>query len=641
MEDIPEGESERRLGGVPDGGLRCSSLSAEKEQAILRLFGKPTLKPGQKALLAAALAGRNTLGVLPTGYGKSLCYQAAAALMGGASVVVSPLLALMREQVATLRKLGVSAWRYDSSLEAREREEALRALAAGEARLLFVAPESLESPALLAALEGVERSLFVVDEAHCVSEWGHSFRPDYLSLPNWQRARGFRCVMALTATASLRVQRDLCDAFGIAEQDVVALSPRRPHLSREVLCPQDKEAALLDCLGRPGRLPAIVYVRSRRGGEELTTRLRQAGFEEAMCYHAGLPPSLRAQMQDDFLHNRRRLLVATIAFGMGIDKPDVRTVIHYDMPTSPEAYIQESGRAGRDEAPAESIVFLSGENFLAAHNRVMASEPDAEGVLQCVRWLLPAGSRVVSFWELSRTCDLPEEVVKGILLELVRAGAVQIVSRGYKYYTARPLFPLHTILDGREAEESARLTWLAERREGEIEAAAEAWGIDDEEALRQLRECVDAGEWKVDLRQRAVRVRTLSTADAREIAANLSASYARRREADKERLERLLDILTGGECISAALDAYFTGQGGAHCETCSFCRGALVPRPVFPLRVPAPAADPTSAVKMPEFSRENQRRRFLLGFSSPALLARRLWNHPLYGSARHIPWEEL
>ncbi len=614
---------------------------------ILRMFDKPSLKPGQRALVAAALAGRSSLGVLPTGYGKSLCYQAAAVLMGGTSVVVSPLLALMRDQVDSLRRRGVQAWRYDSSLDEAEKADVLRALSSGEVRLLFVAPETLENPSLLAALEGCERGLFVVDEAHCVSEWGHSFRPDYLSLPAWRREHGFRCVMALTATATLRVQRDLCAAFDIDEADVVSLSPRRPHISRRVVSTEQREDVLRDFLHQPEHLPAIVYVRSRQGGEELAATLKQAGVSGVVCYHAGLSAELRARLQEDFLHNRCRVLVATIAFGMGIDKPDVRAVVHYDAPTSPESYLQESGRAGRDGAPAESLVLLSSGDLLAAHNRLLAAEPDAEGVLQCVRWLLPAGRRVVSFWELSRTCDVPEEVVKRILLELLRIGAVEVVSRGYKYYTVRPLFPINTILDGREPGERARLEWLDGHREGEVEEAASAWNGDAEEALQQLRECEASGEWKVSLRQRSVCVRTLSSVSAREVAEHLSSAYARRREADLERMEHLLQILCGDRCISAALDTYFTGQGGGLCGQCSVCRGYRAIRPDVPpspsISTPAhnPVPDLTAGAAMPDFSRENQRRRFLLGLSSPALMARRLWNHPLYGSARGARWEEL
>lgn len=612
-------------------------MREQQLQEILSTFGVPQLREGQSSLIDCALNGQNALGVLPTGHGKSLCYQAAALLLGGTSVVVSPLIALMRDQVQSLQNRGIAAARFDSTLEPEVRESLLADVAAGRLRLLFVAPESMESPALLQALNSAELKLFVVDEAHCVSEWGHSFRPDYLKLPDWCRARGFRSVMALTATATPPVQADLCCAFHIEPLCVVAHSPYRANISRLVAAPADRTAFLLSFLQNPQHRPAIVYTRTRKGAEELAGALQSAGLRAA-CYHAGQGAELREQLQDAFLTNERDVLVATIAFGMGIDKPDVRAVVHYNVPGSPEAYLQESGRAGRDGKPSVAMVLLHGADIIDARNRVYAAEPDAEGVLRAVRMLLPPGGRAVSLWELGTTCDVPDDVAMRALELLQKAHAVDVEDRGYKYYKVKPLYPISTITDGRESNEIARLRWVDKNREGEVEDAAAAWNCSYAEAMAQLRECEAAGEWKLTLRQQALYLRSHGTAEARDVAAELSAAYARRTAAGLERLEQLLGMLRGEQgCLNSALEQYFTGQGRSACGHCSACLQDLPGDIPPPVECPLPPPD----AELPEFARLAQRRRFLLGLSSPGCMARRLWAHEHYGCCSAGKWGEL
>ncbi len=635
--------------------MPSASLSPEAEARVLSLFRKTALRTGQRELISWALAGENALAVLPTGHGKSLCYQAAAMLLGGLSVVVSPLIALMRDQVEALAKLGLPVARFDSSLEDEERQALLERIIAGELRLLFVAPESLENAALGAALAATRLSLFVVDEAHCVSAWGHSFRPDYLRLPRWWKGRGFSSVLALTATATPRVRRDLMEAFGISEERTLALSPYRANIRRIVQSVEDdraQEAALVDFLRVSGNRPAIVYTRTRKGAEEVAGLLQREGFTAA-CYHAGQTAELRAHLQDEFLANEKEVLVATIAFGMGIDKPDVRAVIHVNLPSSPEAYLQESGRAGRDGAPCSSLVLLSGGDAVDARNRIYAGEPDAEGILRCVRWLLPScGSRrVVSLWELGTCCDVPEDTVVRALERLVEEGLVELEAEGMKFYKVRPLFPLATILDGRDETECARLRWLDKHREGEVENAAEAWGCSFIEAMEGLRECEASGEWKLTLRQRSLCLRSPSAGadglppmDARRVAAELVGYYARRLERDLARQQELISLLTAEDCFNEALNRYFMEGEAAnllprrscgHCSACETGCGVALPAytpPAHPMPPPA---------ELPEFSREGQRRRFLLGIASPGIMSRRLWSHPHYGCCAGIPWQEV
>lgn len=608
-----------------------------EEKKILSLFEKKSLRPGQRALLKHILDGHNALGILPTGYGKSLCYQAAAVLMGGTSVVISPLIALMRDQVQGLRKLGIEARSFDSTLEKDERSTLLHQIKSGRVRLLFIAPESIDNPLLQQALATTQLSLFVVDEAHCVSEWGHSFRPDYLKLPAWQKKYTFRCILALTATATDRVREDLCDTFHIEPQCVTLISPYRSNITRLVMGANDRDKELQNFLHDPTHRPAIIYARTRKETETLAARLSSGGLPAAY-YHAYQPTEVRAKLQDDFLDNRLQLLVATIAFGMGIDKPDVRTVVHYNAPSSPESYLQESGRAGRDGLPAWSLVLLHGDDLIDARNRIYAAEPDPEGVLRAVRWLQPAIPQAVSLWELSTACDVPENVALRALTLLQEADAITIESRGYKYYKIQPLFSLSTILDGRDMTEAYRLRWLDNHREGEVEDAALAWNCTYDEAMEQLRECEASHEWKLTFRQQALYIHPQTPIDPKMLAAKLSSAYATRREADLARFQLITHILTEPTCLNTALECYFnTGKTtSTNCGHCSACCGQHINIPPATPTLPPP---PDS--ELPHFDRPNQRKRFLLGLASPNLLSRRLWKHSCYAAAAGTRWEEL
>ncbi len=626
-------------------GMAKASQEEDEEslaQRVLRIFGKEALRPGQEKIIRFAVEGKSALGILPTGHGKSLCYQAAAVMREGMSVVVSPLLALMREQVNHLRRLGIIAHRYDSSLEATERGKLLAEIAGGGVKLLYVAPESLENEALLKSLrsQAVVLSLFVVDEAHCLSQWGHSFRPDYLKLPTWLRQHPFACTLAFTATATPRVRADLQRAFHIPDGRVVSISPYRRNIQRLVRCTSDPLADLLLFLREEDHrhLPAIIYTRTRKNAEELTATLTAAGLD-ALCYHAGLSQDAREKIQDDFLANRRSILVATIAFGMGIDKPDVRSVVHVNLPSSPESYLQESGRAGRDGLPCTSLLYLSGGDRTLARNRLYAAEPDFEGILRCARMLLPAEPDVVSFWELSTQCDVSEDVPQRLLDTLCRMRAVRIICQGYKFYKARPLLSASTIMNGRCAKEKKRLEWLFEHREGEVAQAASDWRCTYPQALEQLRECEASGEWGLQLRQRALCIAPgKGNADAREVAAGLRSAYEERLRLDLEKLSCLEDILCSHACLNDSMERYLTGKGlPAPCGHCSACLGQAITLPESS-NEPLPSFEETD---LPHFDRPSQRARFLIGFCSPALLFRRLYSHPLFGIAGRTEWKML
>jgi ATP-dependent DNA helicase RecQ len=333
----------------------------DASRSLHSIFGFDEFRPGQREAIEAALRSRDALVVMPTGSGKSLCYQLPALMRDDLTIVVSPLVSLMQDQVTGLSAVAPGAVGLVNAQRAGARNaETVAKAAAGELRLLYVAPERFAARGFEAALSRARIGLFVVDEAHCVSQWGHDFRPDYFSLADAARRLGASATIALTATATPRVADDIAARLALRDPLLVRTGFDRPNLTFAVVpCvnAHDKTRRIAAALEEPDSLPAIVYAGTRSVADQLSRSLADALAEEVLVYHAGLDRETRARTQARFMADEARVIVATNAFGMGIDKPDVRTVCHVTVPGSLEAYYQEAGRAGRDGLPARCLLF--------------------------------------------------------------------------------------------------------------------------------------------------------------------------------------------------------------------------------------------------------------------------------------------
>ncbi len=325
---------------------------------LKQYFGFTSFRPLQEAIIRDSLAGRDVFALLPTGGGKSLCFQLPALVQDGLTVVVSPLIALMKDQVDALQAAGVPATYLNTTLNAEEARKRLRGLHQGEYRLLYAAPERLMLSGFLADLQRWNVRRIAVDEAHCISEWGHDFRPEYRQLADLRRLFPKIPFMALTATATERVRDDIVTHLKLREPQVYVASFNRPNLTYHVLAKNKPYNQVLDYLRAHPHDSGIVYCQSRKSAENLAANLAEDGIK-ARPYHAGLAPKERAENQELFLRDDVRVICATIAFGMGINKPNVRFVIHHDLPKNIEGYYQETGRAGRDGLPGECLLLFS------------------------------------------------------------------------------------------------------------------------------------------------------------------------------------------------------------------------------------------------------------------------------------------
>ncbi|WP_434573043.1 RecQ family ATP-dependent DNA helicase [Pseudomonas sp. Z3-6] len=559
-----------------------------------QVFGYPQFRPGQEAVIGAVLAGRSAAAIFPTGSGKSLCYQLSALLLPHLTLVVSPLLALMQDQLAFLQRHGIAAASIDSAQSRDEANDAMARARSGELKILMVSVERLKNERFRNFLQQVPISLLVVDEAHCISEWGHNFRPDYLKLPDYQHQFNIPQVLLLTATATPKVIADMQAKFAIAAVDVVTTGFYRPNLNLlvEPVRGADKRARLVQWLGERAGQPSIVYVTLQRTAEQIAEHLGRHGIQ-AEAYHAGLPHEQRETIQRRFMGGQSNCIVATIAFGMGIDKSDIRNVVHFDLPKSIENYSQEIGRAGRDGKPSDCLVLANRDSLNVLENFVYGDTPELTGI-RCVLDELKAAA-ADGQWEfllgpLADQSNIRQLPLKTLLVQLELR---RLIAPRYAYfaeYRFKFLTEPHELLERFEGERRDFVAAIIQ-----TSSRARSWATVDFNGMYQqyraernrvvkaLDYFQEKGWIELESKQMTEVYSVLEAdLDAQLLSTELHAYFTRHEHGEIARIHAMLELFATDRCLGHRLAEYF-GDGNAprQCGHCSVCHGhvARLPEP--------------------------------------------------------------
>jgi len=627
-------------------------------------FGHKAFRPGQERVMEALLEGRSALALFPTSAGKSLCYQLPALLMDGVTLVISPLIALMKDQVEALRARDIAAARLDSSLSPEAVTQVFDGLRDGTLKLLYIAPERLMNESFIERLKRLKIAMMAVDEAHCISEWGHNFRPEYLRLAHVARDLGIKPVLALTATATPEVARDIRAAFGITDEDHVQTSFHRPNLHYRITpCPVAKKKEYLTKVLLKRKVSSIVYVTLQNTAEEVATHLQKNGVN-ALAYHAGLPDEHRHAAQDSFMDGSVDVIVATIAFGMGIDKADIRAVYHYNLPKTLENYMQETGRAGRDGKTSVCELLACGDDCTVLENFTFGDTPTPQALRQLVDHLLRQGQEFdFSLYELSQATDIRPLVIETVLTNLELRGVMRPLGSFYASYQFRLLQPEARVLAGHKPDRQAFLrTLFAAGNKGtkwttlNPDEAAAAMNEDRDRILKALTWLQEAGEIELKpsgSRQRYRLCDDRADRDPEKISQEMQQLFSKREQRDVERLRQVLDMASHRGCLTRWLLRYFGEEMPSDCGTCTSClesaKGKTTdePREIPRARAPEITQEDVAAIRALMNERHaplrtpRQLTRFLCGLTSPATTRARLTKHDLFGHLDRVPFAHV
>lgn len=619
-------------------------------------FGMNGFRDGQLAVIERLLAGKNVAAVFPTGGGKSLCYQLPALMLPGTTVIVSPLIALMKDQCDALAARGITAARLDSTLSVAQFGAAMRGVRDGSIKMLYVAPERFFNERFIATLGDLDVSLFAIDEAHCISQWGHNFRPDYLKLAELAKDLGADRILALTATATPEVLQDIREAFAIEPGDAIRTQFFRDnlHLRSTVVDSQTHTETLVDRIRSRPPGSTLVYVTLQRTAEEIAETLTEQGLP-AVAYHAGLPPDDRAAIQQRFIQSDTEIVVATIAFGMGIDKPNIRYVYHYNPSKSLEAYAQEVGRAGRDGQDAICETLLRPDDRIVLENFAYGDTPSPHSVRMMIDRLCGQPDHFhISYYRLAAETDIRLSVVRTLLTYLELDGYLKTTSPRYESYKIKPLVTSQSILKNFQGERrsflSGVLGCLTKGRRWfllNMAVATQQLGCERERIVRAIEHLNEKGWIEIQTADLVYGYRKLKPIDDSK---TLGDAYSKRlvdREASEiSRINGVFDLVAAHQCQSQTLSQHFGETMSDPCGQCSFCRGEG-PHTIPPA---APQSIGTSARRMLDevvdkypdrFVTPRDSARFLCGLTSPGFTRARISRQPGYGVCDRIAFAHV
>ncbi|GGB00674.1 RecQ family ATP-dependent DNA helicase [Agarivorans gilvus] len=632
-------------------------LSLQLKQA----FGFEQFRPGQGQVVETLLAQRSCLAIFPTGSGKSLCYQFTALQLPHLTLVVSPLLALIKDQLNFLQQKGIAAASLDSTLSAEQSRQVMAEVRSGKTKILMVSVERFKNERFRQFIQGVPLSMLVVDEAHCISEWGHNFRPDYLKLPQYRSELNIPLVLLLTATATRKVKQDMAARFAIAEQDIVQTGFYRNNLDIAVSsCVAEQKLPHLLSFIRQQQGAGIVYVTLQQSADDLAKALRQQGINAA-AYHAGYGNEQRQQIQQNFMDDRLQVVVATIAFGMGVDKSNIRFVVHFDLPKSIENFSQEIGRAGRDGAPAQCLTLANLDGLTTVENFVYGDTPELSGieiVLNSIVSETQAGQWEMQINQLANLSNIRQLPLKTLLVQLELQGLIKPLYAYYADFRYKLLQDKQAIIGRFEGERGAFIKAIFQHTQ-----MKKIWGSLDFAALYQDYQAersrvVVALEYLSE--QGLIELETKKITDvyqvniegikAEGLAQHLADYFLDKQNKEIKRIGQLLRFFELDSCLSYQLARYFDDhQAPEHCGHCSVCRGKVAK---LAYSQPAQAiADQQIAADLRDLTQHLAAQqgklspvmavRFLAGMTSPWSTKYKLRQLPGFGRCADLPYADI
>ncbi|GAK24212.1 LOW QUALITY PROTEIN: ATP-dependent DNA helicase, RecQ family [Vibrio sp. JCM 19052] len=625
------------------------------QQTLQSVFGFDSLRPGQQPVIEAVMNGHSAAAIFPTGSGKSLCYQLPATQLPHLTLVISPLLALMKDQLSFLQGRGIAAASIDSSQSREETQQVMAGVKNGHIKILMISVERLKNERFREFIRQIPLSLMVVDEAHCISEWGHNFRPDYLKLPQYQRELNIPQTLLLTATATPAVIEDMQSKFDIAGENITVTGFYRSNLDISVLpCEEEnKLTQLSDIIAAAPKLPSIVYVTQQQTAEQVANSLIRLGIN-AHAYHAGMKSDIREKIQQQFMDSQIDCIVATIAFGMG-DKSDIRRVIHFDLPKSIENYAQEIGRAGRDGQRSECILLGNTSGLTVLENFVYGDTPEPSSI----NYVLEQIRENTPLWEvmalrLSRDSNIRQLPLKTLLVYLELA---KVIEAKYSYFAEYRFKFLQ--------ERSFILNQFQGERRQFIEAIfacstkAKVWCQVDLEALwmnyQSERSRVVAaldyfhqnGWIELESKQLTDVYSVLpATQNQQATSQHLVELFQSKEQKDIERIHTMLNLFQSSDCLSYQLAHYFADHNApTQCGHCSVCRGQVASFPKPQQEQPELAHLSAWLMEFVQLSptaiSHAAVARFLCGISTPIITQLKASKLRGYGSMANVSFEHV
>ncbi|CAI89168.1 RecQ family ATP-dependent DNA helicase (plasmid) [Pseudoalteromonas sp. HL-AS2] len=558
-------------------------------QSLEQHFGFNQFRGGQQQTIEQLLNGQSSLAIFPTGSGKSLCYQLTALHLPHLTLVVSPLLALMKDQISFLNSKGIYAASLDSSQDQMQSSTVMNDVRSGKVKVLMVSVERFKNERFREFINQIAVSMLVVDEAHCISEWGHNFRPDYLKLPRYREELNIPLVLLLTATATKKVKRDMAERFAIAPECIVQTGFYRANLDLSVLSVKtaDKNTELANIISAQNG-PGIVYVTLQQSAEQVANMLSNQGLQ-AVAYHAGLEDTLRWQIQDDFMGGKINVVVATIAFGMGVDKADIRFVIHYDLPKSIENYSQEIGRAGRDGNPSQCFTLANLDGLNTVENFVYGDTPELSGIEHVINDIRQHHSSQQQ-WEmqeysLSSDSNIRQLALKTLLVQLEMQGAITPQYAYYADFKYKFLVDKNELLGQFDEQRQAFLTQIFSHTDFK-----KVWGTLNFDSLTQAaqvdrKRVVAALDYLAEKQLITLETKRITQVykvhseviNNPELAQQLHDYFTDKEQAEIKRIAALVRFFELQSCLSYNLARYFDDQNAPQqCGHCSVCRGHSV-----------------------------------------------------------------